>query len=138
MNVDKNKQLYLDFVKRVFEEGQLDGLSDVLGPDYHRHDPTFPMSGRRSHDQFRALVEELRGGLSDLKYDVDKIIGEGDFIAARWTITGKHTGRLFGHAETGRTIVTTGLSMNHVASGRFLQSWIQWDLIGLLAQLRGA
>jgi ketosteroid isomerase-like protein len=53
----------------------------------------------------------------------------------RWTITGTHEGELTGIPPTGRRISITGISIARIANGKIIESWNNWDALGLMQQL---
>jgi len=48
-----------------------------------------------------------------------------------------HTGNGFGIAPTGKTLHTTGITVVRIANGQLLEGWQNWDMLGLMAQMRG-
>ena len=54
---------------------------------------------------------------------------------ARWTARGTHTGDLWGIAGTGKDITVTGTSVDRISGGRIIESWSNWDTLGLMQQL---
>jgi hypothetical protein len=62
-------------------------------------------------------------------------IGEADKVAYRWTWTGTHKGELMGIAPTGNQIAITGTSIHRFADGKLVESWVSYDMLGLMQQL---
>jgi predicted ester cyclase len=44
-------------------------------------------------------------------------------VAARWTITGTHTGEWNGLAPTGTTIQYSGMTLFRLAGGKIVETW---------------
>lgn len=73
----------------------------------------------------------------DLKFHLDVVVTEEEYVTGRWTMTGTNTGvlDLFNLPPTGRPVVMTGQEIFRVADGRFAEVWHQEDIPGMLAQL---
>jgi steroid delta-isomerase-like uncharacterized protein len=133
MSVDANKALYRRFIQEIFNEGRLDRLADFTAQDYEvREAPPGSGSGAEAVKQ---IVTQFRTGFPDLKIVIEKLIGEGDWIAACATTHGTHHGTIFGVAPTGRKIAVSGLTMVRIADGKLTESWVKNDMASLMAQL---
>ncbi len=53
----------------------------------------------------------------------------------RFSARGTHRAEFMGAAPTGREISYTGIDINRIADGRIVESWVQYDALGLLEQL---
>jgi predicted ester cyclase len=78
-----------------------------------------------------------RKSFPDLKFHLDLVVTEDEYVTNRWTMTGTNTGvlDLFNLPPTGRPVVMTGQEIFRVAGGRFAEVWHQEDVPGMLAQL---
>ncbi|HEX4430456.1 MAG TPA: ester cyclase [Frankiaceae bacterium] len=129
-------------VRRVFEEGFTAGNADVvdecLSPDaVDRHpfgddEPDF-----RAH--LKGVIRMLRGAMPDLHAEVDDLVGEGDRVAARVSMTGTHAGEpLFGIPATGGRIRIEQfhiIQFNDEALG--IRHWAYAGIDQMLSQLAG-
>jgi predicted ester cyclase len=77
----------------------------------------------------------LWAAFSDISFSIDDIIAEGDKVAARCTLRGTHKGQWFGVAPTGKRFTVTGLEINRIAGGKFVETWARYDFSGIMAQL---
>ena len=71
----------------------------------------------------------------DIEIVIDDQFAEGDRVANRWRDIGTHTGTFMGIAPTGKRVSFTGISIDRIAGGKVVESWINWDELGLLRQL---
>jgi predicted ester cyclase len=55
--------------------------------------------------------------------------------ATRWTVSGTHQGDLPDIPKTGRHFSVTGMSLGRIENGKFVESWNNWDALGLMQQL---
>jgi len=53
----------------------------------------------------------------------------------RWTARGVNTGSLLGMPPSGRPVEVTGMSIERFAGGQIVESWVNFDLLGLLQQV---
>ena len=74
---------------------------------------------------------ERRGWMIDL----EEVIEQGDILAARFTLGGRHVGELLGVAATGREITIRGATFMRFRDGRIAERWQHADDLGLLQQL---
>jgi predicted ester cyclase len=100
------------------------------------------------HEPFapQGLVAGLQG-LKDFAYDpwfaafpdihfaVEDLIAEGDRVAARVTMRGTHQGDLMGIPPTGKQVSWTGIEIDRIKDGKYVESWLNTDDLGLMQQL---
>jgi predicted ester cyclase len=63
------------------------------------------------------------------------LVAEGDLVAGPWRATGTHQGELMGIPATGKPISISGMGMDRVVDGKIVESWGNWDAMGMMAQL---
>lgn len=64
------------------------------------------------------------------------MIGEGDKVAARWTLQATHTGDFPGFPPpTGKTVHWSGMSIYHIANGIVTSETGEEDALSFLQQL---
>jgi predicted ester cyclase len=68
---------------------------------------------------------------------VEDMVGNGDRIAARITVRGRHVGELMGIPATGREWAIDEFMVAHFRDGRISQIWRVADIYSLLQQLGG-
>jgi steroid delta-isomerase-like uncharacterized protein len=121
-------------IEEVFGGGDYDLAHKLVAADAIGHDPARPEPVRGPD----GLIESARGyrdAFPDLRLTANQSIAEGDYVATRWTAVGTHKGDLFGIAPTGKQSTVTGISIDRWADGKIVESWTNWDTMGLLQQL---
>jgi steroid delta-isomerase-like uncharacterized protein len=124
--------------RRVFEDiwnnKKLNAVDELMAASYVHHDPQSPViiSGIDGYKQF---VEHYLSAFPDLHFTVEDEFGDEQTIVSRWTATGTHGGDLPGIPRTGRPISVTGMTIARVRNGKFIESWSNWDTLGLMQQL---
>jgi len=117
-----NKQLIRRMVAEVFNAGRVEVIDELYVP--------------KLTEGVKALVTMLRSGFPDVTMEIEHLIEEGDKLACRWNVTGTHQGWFNGVPPTGVRAAWSGTSMYGVADGKIIVVLSNWDLYGLLRQLR--
>jgi steroid delta-isomerase-like uncharacterized protein len=128
-------------VRRLFEEawneGNLEIAEELLHPNVVVHDPALPEE-IRGVDGFKELVSTYRWAFPDLRFTIEDLFSTDDKVAYRWQSEGTHQGELRGLAPTGNHGSVTGINIDRFVDGKFAESWVQWDNLGLMQQLGAA
>jgi predicted ester cyclase len=120
-------------VRACFEnasQGNFDALHEIVAPDYVVHPEEV-----RGPDGLREMVEGYRNALSGLRVTIDQQFTEGDYVATRFTIRGRHDGDLMGTPPTGKDVTFTGVTISRCEGGRIAEEWEITDTVGLLGQI---
>jgi steroid delta-isomerase-like uncharacterized protein len=132
MSIDDHKKV----ARRIFDEawnrGNLAVLDECVHVDVVQHDPNAPASGIAAA---REIISGYRAGFPDVRFTVDRMVGEGDQVAAHWTASGTNTGPLFGMPPTGKQVTVSGLAIDRFVDGKVKESWAHWDALGMFVQL---
>ena len=91
-------------------------------------------------DAHRTDVEALTHAFPDMKVNTKTLFGQGDWVAAEYTMEGTHTAPLV--LPGGRTIPATNrrvrvsaVELTRMENGKFAEEHVHLDLAGLLMQL---
>jgi steroid delta-isomerase-like uncharacterized protein len=124
----------------VFNTGELAAADELIAADAINHDPATPAALRelRGPELYKRTVTTYRGAFPDLAFTIDDVIAAGDRVAMRWHTTGTHRGELEGLAPTGASVGSTGISIDRWEDGKLVESWTEWDNLGLARQLGAA
>jgi steroid delta-isomerase-like uncharacterized protein len=71
----------------------------------------------------------------DVAVHIDEVIEDGDRMAARFRMTGTHTGPFMGLPPSGRPFTVHGQTFLRFAEGRVAERWAVADFLGLMAQI---
>jgi steroid delta-isomerase-like uncharacterized protein len=131
---EENKAVVRRFIEEVWNNGNLDVIDELISDDHVDHDP-----GREGtpggREGMRAFVQMYRSAFPDTHIEFGEMVAEGDLVAGNWTATGTHHGELMGVAPTGKSIKITGMGMDRVRDGQIVESWGNYDTLGMLGQL---
>ncbi len=119
----------------VFGNGDLDALDELVGERAVDHDTQNPHADILGPEGVKRTVAMYRAAFSDLRITVEDQIAEGDKVVNRWTAKGTQDGDLPSLPATGRTNTVTGISIDRIEDGKIVESWGNWDTLGMLQQL---
>jgi predicted ester cyclase len=127
-------------IEETFNEGNLALADQLVAPDAVNHDPAEPAELRalRGPEVFKRTVQMYRAAFPDVRITVDDVIAAGDKVVVRWHSEGTHRGELAGFAPTGVRGSVTGISIDQWQGGKVVESWTEWDNLGLARQLGAA
>ena len=74
--LDKHKAITVQVLKRLFEDGDVSVVDRYIRPDYIQHNPLAP-NGTAA---LKALAGPLTTQFPDLKYDIKRVIADGDLV----------------------------------------------------------
>jgi steroid delta-isomerase-like uncharacterized protein len=135
MDPEANKALVRRFYEEVWDRGNFAVADDVFALDYVRHDlrPTEAEPGPAGQKQ---IASAFRDAFPDLRFLVEIVVAEGDYVAARWTASGTHTGAWGDVEPTGRSMTFSGVNIFRFDDdGRVAEIWNHRDDLGLREQL---
>lgn len=118
----------------AFNTGDLSLVDGLVAPGAPGHDPASP-EDTSGPEGFKALIQMYRGAFSDLRFDIEQVISDGDYVVTRWSSAGTNDGEMAGMPATGRSTSLTGITIDKILDGMIVESWTQWDNLGLMQQL---
>ena len=59
----------------------------------------------------------------------------GHLVASRWSLTGRHAGKMLGFEPTGRVMTISGIAVDRVKDGRSVEHWELPDMDKLAQDL---
>ena len=120
-------------VRDCFEQasqGNFDALPAIVSPDYVIHPEE-----ARGPQGLAEMVQVYRDALSGLNVTIEQQFTEGDYVATRTTIRGRHDGDLMGTPATGRDVEFGGLTISRCRDGKIEEEWELIDVTTLLRQV---
>ena len=112
-------------------KGNFDAFDTLLTQDYVMHDP----EEVRGADGLAEMVQGYRNVLAGMRVSIDHQFAEGDYVATRFTIRGRHEGELMGAAPTGKDVEFSGITISRLRDGKIAEEWELTDTVGLLGQI---
>ena len=88
MSAEESKVIMRRFW-RVWEQGDIDHLDELLAPDYVNHTLAVP-DLPEGPEGVKVIVSMFRSGMPDLRVVIEDMIAEGDRVATRYALEGTH------------------------------------------------
>ena len=133
---EENKALIRREVEEVFSaQGDLEVADEIFAPEYVSHDPQSPedVHGPEGAKEFAMMY---RNAFPDVQLSIEDQIAEGDKVVTRWRASGTHQGETEGLGPpTGNRMEMTGISIERLSEGKVVESWDNYDAMGMMQQL---
>lgn len=130
---EANKAQARRMVDEVVNDGNIDLIDELLGPDFVDH--STPPGVPPTREGAKALMAALRQAFPDLHATVDDVIAEGDRVVQRTTAQGTMRGELMGMPASGRSATWEQIHIIRFADGKEVEHWAVNDQLGMLVQL---
>jgi predicted ester cyclase len=130
---EANKQLAKRWFEEVWNKGRREAIPEILAPDAEIRESGEIVKGPEG---FYPFFDRMQAAFSEIHVTFQDAIAEADMVCLRWSCSMKHTGSGLGIAPTQKTLATTGMTMVRVANGRFVAGWQNWDMLGLMQQMK--
>jgi predicted ester cyclase len=136
MGIEENKDVVQRFVDECVNTHREDLLPQFVDDAVTMY-PGTPDAAEatRGIDELRAAYRRFRVLVPDLRVTHDLLLGEGQYVVARWTATGTHANELQGIPASGRELHWGGTDIYRIEDGRIVEWWRNDDFAGLLSRL---
>jgi steroid delta-isomerase-like uncharacterized protein len=130
-----NKRIVSEVIEKALNRGCLDGIGDYFATDLVEHDP-HQAQGADPIEAFAAAVRTFRSAFPDSRMIIEDQIAEAGRVATRWRMSGTHLGEFMGVEASNKPVEIDGIFFDRLKDGRIVETWANYDLHGLLQQLR--
>ncbi|HEV8651442.1 MAG TPA: ester cyclase [Actinomycetes bacterium] len=120
-------------LEEIFPNGDVAGLAEVVHPDCVNHEA--PPGAPQGLDGMTQTMLWLAGAFSDRRYEIHRVIAEGDTVAVHCTFSGRHTGKFLGLAPTNRPFAFRQVHIVRFEDGKGVEHWAVRDDLALMRQL---
>ena len=100
MSVEENKETVRRYIEEALNKGNLEVVDDCFSEDWVYNGP----AEAKGPEGFKQLVTIMRTAFPDLHYTIDDMVGEGDKLVARCTMTGTFKGEFMSIPPTGNQL----------------------------------
>lgn len=133
---EENKRLLRRWFDEVWNNGRAEVIDELFDENGIAHglsdDPSKPIRGPRD---YRPFYNVFREAFPDLKIVVEDMVAEGDKVAARCSVRGKHEGEFMGRAATQAPVEITGIAIVRIENGKIVEAWNNFDFMTLYRQV---
>ena len=105
------------------EEGVAHGLADESGS---------PLRGAAG---FKPFFRRFREAFPEIEVVVEDTVSEGDKVAARCAVRGRHRGDTLGFKATDSPVEFDGICIVRIRGGKIVEAWNNFDFMSMFQQL---
>jgi predicted ester cyclase len=107
-------------------------IPELIASDYVGTNVYGVFKGRDGYEQ---IIKTATANIPDIQYTVDEVIGEGDTLMAKVTMTGTINGKIGDLEISGKKIKTTSVFVNKYENGKIRESTVYGNPLEMLKQL---
>ncbi len=133
---DENNALIRRWFEEVWNKGREEAIDEMFAEDGIAHgladEGGEPLRGAPG---FKPFFRKFRAAFPDIEVVVEDTVTEGDKVAARCTVRGKHQSDSLGFAATQQPMEITGITIVRVRDGKIVEAWNNFDFMSMFKQL---
>jgi len=126
------KQTSRRLMEEGFGKGNFEVFDELCSADYRAHDP---VTGDTDLGGGKQNCKMYKTAFPDLKPIVLSAYTDGEVCVMHWRMTGTHQGELMGLEPMGARCTVEGITIDRFKLGKIVETWSQWDALGLMRQL---
>ena len=115
MSTEQNKEIVRRFVTEALSGRNLSLADEVLAPNYVNRLTGADLAA------FKGMLTGMSTALSNVRFEIDDLVAEGDSVVARWKMEATHTGSLMGETPTGKRVSSRGLTYYRLVNGQIVE-----------------
>jgi predicted ester cyclase len=133
VSTEQNKTIVNRLVEEGINKGNLSLFDELFTPDAVDHllPPGMP-SGAAGNKLFFSM---FRAAFPDLRFTIEDVIAEGDYVVQRVTGHGTMKGEFMGMPPTGKHATWSEIDIVRMKNGKIAEHWGNGDQMGMLQQL---
>ena len=134
MKSEDNKAFVRRWFEEVWNKGREEAIDEMFAADGLAHglEGDAPVRGAAG---FKPFFRKFREAFPEIRVTVEDAITEGDKVAARCSVRGRHRGDTLGFAATQQPVEFTGMSIVRVRDGKIVEAWNNFDFMTMFQQL---
>lgn len=133
---EENKAVVRRWFDEVWNQGRAEVIEELFADHGIAHglsdDPANPIKGPRD---YRPFYEVFRQAFPNIEIVVEDMVAEGDKVAARCSVRGRHEGEFLGRAATQAPVAISGITIVRVENGKIVEAWNNFDFMTLHRQV---
>jgi len=120
---ETNKSIVRQLWKEAWQENNFATLDELIATDYVLHAYPEDLAFGSGAEGLKQLITSWLSNFPESQMVIEALIAEGDRVATRYTV------------RPTPSSVTTGIWIDHILDGKVVESWVDWDRLGLFQQL---
>jgi predicted ester cyclase len=133
MVASANEALVRRAIEAIWNDGDLDVADELFADEYVNHHGVIA-DLVRGPEAIKISAALHRLAFPDLHIVIEELSTNKQTVVLRWTAIARSTGRARGIAASSQSSLS-GITHSRFAGGRIVESWTEWDGIGLLSDL---
>lgn len=122
------KAVVTRYFAEVWNHRQFHLIDQLVAPTIISHECNAPdVHGRV---EWRQVANTFFARFSKAHFTILDLVAEQNAVMVHLRVQATH-------AETGRAITVTGMMLLHFANGQIIETWSNWDELGLFQQIGG-
>jgi predicted ester cyclase len=115
MSAEQNKVVVRRFVTEALSGRNVGAADELLASNYVNRWTGANLAA------FKGMLAGMSSALSNVQFQIDDLVAEGDAVVARWKMEATHTGSLMGETPTGKKVSARGLTYYRLDNGRIVE-----------------
>jgi steroid delta-isomerase-like uncharacterized protein len=131
-----NASLIRRWFEEVWNKGREEAIDELFGEEGVAHGLADVADGKlRGPAGFKPFFRNFREAFPEMEVVVEDTVSEGDKVAARCVVRGRHGGDTLGFAATDRSVDFTGIAIVRIDDGKIVEAWNNFDFMTMFQQL---
>lgn len=130
----ENKAIVRRLYEEIWNKRKLELINQIISPSHALQAPNVAGSAV-GPEAYKLQTTLFLAGYPDLHWTVEDLIAEEDKVVACWTISGTHKGDFMGIPATNKKVSVDGMTIHHITNGKIMDSYSNWDALGMMQQL---
>ena len=132
MSTEQNTMIARRLFEETWNSKNLAVMDELVAPNFVFHNSVQTLYGPGGFKQFAITYHKA---FPDAHFTIEDVIAEGDMVALRWMTRATHSGELLGIPPSGKEVTVTGITITLISNGRSVESWGEFDALGMLQQI---
>jgi len=132
---EQNKALVRRWFEEVWNKGRAEAIDELFAADGLAHGLAADGSIVRGPAGFKPFHAQFRGAFPDMSIQIEDIIAEGDKVAVRCSVRGRHSGDHLGVAASHSPVEFHGISIVRIRDGKIVEGWNNFDFMKMYQQI---
>ena len=133
---DENKALIRRWFEEVWNKGREEAIDELFAAEGIAHGLADEAGNAlRGPQDFKPFFRKFRSAFPEIEIVVEDTVAEGEKVAARCLVRGKHQSDSLGFAATGQSTEFTGITIVRIEQGKIVEAWNNFDFMTMYKQL---
>ena len=133
---EENTALIRRWFEEVWNKGREEAIDELFAAEGIAHGLADEAGNAlRGPQDFKPFFRKFRSAFPEIEVVVEDTVAEGDKVAARCVVRGKHQSDSLGFAATGQSTEFTGITIVRIENGKIVEAWNNFDFMTMYKQL---